>query len=157
MVVKVLGHISRLHMLASREHEEDSLCELSGICRVPSTRMEKSHLHQFWRRVQGVCSGLGACQLELQESLGQVGPGDYLTLSQQLIGSYDPRALLGYELWLGTNGTDQTLEGPGVYSNYYGLTSSSRQYVEGYLPLGTPQICGAIATPRAVSEVSGRW
>ncbi|CAJ1375943.1 unnamed protein product [Effrenium voratum] len=41
---------------------------------------------------------------EKNESLGQVGPGDYLTLSQQLIGSYDPRALLGYELWLGTNG-----------------------------------------------------
>ena len=33
-----------------------------------------------------------------QEQIGQVGGGVYLTLAEQLIGSYDPRMLLGYEL-----------------------------------------------------------
>lgn len=40
--------------------------------------------------------------LILQEQIGQVGPGVFLTLGEQLIGSYDPRMLLGYELSLGT-------------------------------------------------------
>lgn len=35
-----------------------------------------------------------------QGEIGLVGPGEYLTLGQQLIGSYDPRVLLGYELLL---------------------------------------------------------
>lgn len=47
------------------------------------------------------------CSLSLevlisQEQIGQVGPGVFLTLGEQLIGSYDPRMLLGYELSLGT-------------------------------------------------------
>ena len=43
----------------------------------------------------------GPMSLHVQEVIGQVGGGEYLTLSQQLIGSYDPRMLLGYELFLG--------------------------------------------------------
>ncbi|CAK9089626.1 unnamed protein product [Durusdinium trenchii] len=43
----------------------------------------------------------------VQEVIGQVGGGEYLTLSQQLIGSYDPRMLLGYELFV-----DDGLGGP---------------------------------------------
>ncbi|CAE7859661.1 amy, partial [Symbiodinium microadriaticum] len=43
----------------------------------------------------------------IQADIGQVGPGDFVTFSQQLIGSYDPRALLGYRLLL-----DDGLGGP---------------------------------------------
>lgn len=45
----------------------------------------------------------------LQEQIGQVGGGVYLTLAEQLIGSYDPRMLLGYELSLDCSPADFSL------------------------------------------------
>ncbi|CAE7465498.1 MYOM3 [Symbiodinium sp. CCMP2592] len=54
----------------------------------------------------------------IQADIGQVGPGElsgnFVTFAQQLIGSYDPRALLGYRLLLGLANVllDDGLGGP---------------------------------------------
>jgi hypothetical protein len=61
------------------------------------TQSDPHHcIHHFW------CYNFSS----LQEQIGQVGGGVYLTLAEQLIGSYDPRMLLGYELSLDCSPAD---------------------------------------------------
>ena len=81
------------------------ICTSSGLIVTP---LSSTSVRFDWTLLQEApFTDIGSNFSRVQEQIGQVGPGVFLTLGEQLIGSYDPRMLLGYELFL-----DDGLGGP---------------------------------------------